>query len=645
MPLQSNAIELSRRTTLKTLIGGVVGGRTLPALVDGATTVTTTTSDWPTFQYDAANSGFHPDTTGPKEDVGIRWKQTLTETGNWVLREGPAIANETIYVGDSSQNVYALDRASGEQQWKFETTGSMASTPAVVDERVFFATEGEFHALDASTGNELWSFDYGVAGLQFNSPTVADDRVFFANGTGGTLFALDAETGTEQWRFETPDASTSTPAVVDDTVYFASYDDNLYALDASTGTEIWSYETEGNVSTPAVADGVVYAGGGDSMYAIRSDVGTQEWKSSTDDSVVASPAVADGVVYVGSYDTNVYAFDARNGDELWRFATDDTVYAPVAIADSVVYVASLDGRVYAIDSEQGTERWRLHTGQPIYSSPVVVDGTVYLGNDSGDLYAIAEGFPENRIDWNGRGRSHAKLACPADEEGYWHWSLARGGSTPLQDGAELTVTFADGQSQSVDGYFHGTGRGAVHFEVIRSGGGTVDSATATFDGGGDHPLLVLNHGTCLGPDEDPPAVIPEREETADELDYWQVDFGEGANPPIPPHYWPDDGMWALGNAEDGVTQNISGDRQRTDGQLADVDIVGGEFDFDDEDEPESVTVTFEIDDDGAPRYLHLALFAMPGPFEMDEIDDQVLINAISDEFEGGEEGELTIPLQ
>jgi outer membrane protein assembly factor BamB len=432
--------------------------------------------------------------------------------------------------------------------------------------------------------------------------------------------------------------------VVDDTVYFGSDDGHLYALDAATGAESWSHRLGGEVASPAVSDGLVYVGGGESVYSITTG-GEREWQSVTDDSVVASPAVAGGTVYVGSTDGNLYAFDGADGDEQWRFSTNSDVWSSAAVVDGVVYVGSLDDTVYAVDAKDGTELWQFTTGEAVYSSPAVLDGVAYVGSRDGRVYAFEAGATGNVIQWEEAGSEYAKQGCSNGGDSYWHWALSRGGSTPLQDGAELTVTFEGGLEETFDGYFPGAGRGAVHFETSRDGDDEVRAAEVTFDGGGEHPLLVLNRGTCLGPDEDPPAVIPEQGETADEPEYWQVDFGEGANPPIPPQYWPNDGMWALGNAEDGVTQNISGTRQKKDGQLADVDIVDGEFDFDDEGDPKSVTVAFEIDDNGAPRHLHLAFFAMPGPFEMDEIDDQVLINTISDEFEGGEEGELTISLQ
>jgi hypothetical protein len=86
----------------------------------------------------------------------------------------------------------------------------------------------------------------------------------------------------------------------------------------------------------------------------------------------------------------------------------------------------------------------------------------------------------------------------------------------------------------------------------------------------------------------------------------------------------------------------SGIRRETVGQLADVDIVGKEFQFDDEGNPPKVTVEFEVQEGAESRFLHLALFSLPGPFNESEIEDQELVDTISEEFDGGESGELTL---
>ncbi len=73
------------------------------------------------------------------------------------------------------QDVHALDAKSGEQLWSrsFPTRGKVDSSPVIVGERVYFGlASGEVVALDLLTGEAVWSFD--TARRIVGSPSVAD---------------------------------------------------------------------------------------------------------------------------------------------------------------------------------------------------------------------------------------------------------------------------------------------------------------------------------------------------------------------------------------------------------------------------------------------------------------------------------------
>ena len=115
----------------------------------------------------------------------------------------------------------------------------------------------------------------------------------------------------------------------------------------------------------------------------------------------------------------------------------------------------------------------------------------------------ADGENHDRtLQWGGQGGEHAMQDCPG-ERGYWKWVLTPGGPTAIEAGAVLTVEFEDGSSETVDGYFPGGGQGAVHFDVFRDDGGTVESATVAFSGGGNNALLTISEGYCVEGPEDP----------------------------------------------------------------------------------------------------------------------------------------------
>lgn len=86
------------------------------------------------------------------------------------------------------------------------------------------------------------------------------------------------ETVAQVWGFETDGSVTSSPTVVDDTVYIGSNDGNLYSMDAPTGERYAVFETKDGVkSSPTVIDDTVFVGSADgNLYA--GAAGQKEWE-------------------------------------------------------------------------------------------------------------------------------------------------------------------------------------------------------------------------------------------------------------------------------------------------------------------------------------------------------------------------------
>lgn len=76
---------------------------------------------------------------------------------------------------------------------------------------------GELVALDASSGNVLWTAEQ--TNLNFGGATVVNDLVFTAT-YDGTIYAYDIETGDEVWSLQAPTGINAWPAVVGDTIYW-----------------------------------------------------------------------------------------------------------------------------------------------------------------------------------------------------------------------------------------------------------------------------------------------------------------------------------------------------------------------------------------------------------------------------------------
>ncbi|PIA62582.1 hypothetical protein AQUCO_00200530v1 [Aquilegia coerulea] len=141
-------------------------------------------------------------------------------------------------------------------------------------------------ALDRDNGNIIWSTVAGPGGTGGGGTwgAATDERRVYTNianslqtnftlapskqtTTAGAWVAMDASTGNILWSTANPrNATASGPVTVANSVLFVGSDDprgSMYALDAKTGTILWSYDTgaavHGGVS---VSDGCIYVGNG-----------------------------------------------------------------------------------------------------------------------------------------------------------------------------------------------------------------------------------------------------------------------------------------------------------------------------------------------------------------------------------------------
>jgi outer membrane protein assembly factor BamB len=345
-------------------------------------------NSWSMFHNDLAHSGC-------TNSSGVWTNRTLwTYSTNDTFWESPSVVDGIVYVGSEHNGwVYALDASSGALLWTYATDGSVTSCPAVAGGVVYVGFVGGVDALNAYSGNELWSFTTGKVAT-YSSPAVVDGVVYVGSGDN-SVYALNADSGDLIWNFTTGNLVYSSPAVVNGVVYIGSFDDNVYALNASNGQKLWNYTTGGPVySSPVVEAGVVYVGSNDyDVYALNAFTGSKLWSYRTGNSVESSPTFFSGILIVGSDDGNVYVFNSFEGIKLGSSTTGANVLSSPALVNSVVYVdpdtggayymgliyvGSNDGSVYAINPSNSGKVWSYNTSSPVYSSPAIADGAVYV---------------------------------------------------------------------------------------------------------------------------------------------------------------------------------------------------------------------------------------------------------------------------
>lgn len=210
-----------------------------------------------------------------------------------------------VYFEGAHGYLHAVDAQTGTPLWNttnINTAGYRPHNPAIAD-GIIYLVQSYHHgkdahvvpALDATTGAELWSWDYGQGNI-VSSPAVYDGVVYSIgcclSTTGWDIVATDAKTGEVLGVTGPFSDSKSDLAIENGVLYIGSYGNEhrhryygtMYAINISSGKQIWEFP-------PLVYNETLH-------YTARQlNIG----------SIYTSPAVSNGVVYFGSEDGNLYA--------------------------------------------------------------------------------------------------------------------------------------------------------------------------------------------------------------------------------------------------------------------------------------------------------------------------------------------------
>ncbi|MBI3396533.1 MAG: PQQ-binding-like beta-propeller repeat protein, partial [Spirochaetia bacterium] len=280
----------------------------------------------------------------------------------------PVVKGDSIYFGSIDGNFYALDVTSGYMRWSFAAKNMVNSVPYADDDRVYFgANDGNVYAVAQSDGRLLWTFPTGdpVQSLVLRYK----DTVIFTSDTGATFFVTPD--GQEQNRIPNPVWSHHTFQVYDNVLYWAPLGRKFGAYDMKTRNFLWTVDAS-------------------SPYPI--------WYSfaALDDKRVY---YASSFYKYGPVELTYYALDRKNGELLWQDkhdldvgpntlnTRDNTFYkhvmlldymAPSLYGDKVIYTSG-DINVRAYYAKSGKVAWTRKLDYPTSSAPTVAGDRLYFG--------------------------------------------------------------------------------------------------------------------------------------------------------------------------------------------------------------------------------------------------------------------------
>lgn len=259
----------------------------------------------------------HAVDTATGDQVWVR-EEGITASSGERPPISPTVSDGSVYIG-SNRGIIACDVAAGDVEWTATLGPHVVETedgptwrtdwakPAVTGDRAFtfdmnesYRATREVYAVDRARGEQEWTAKLEVGdGWSLKGHVVAGTgRVFVSalkpatgptsgdSGWSGTerLFALETDSGNVAWDWELPRKTLTPPAYADETLYVGEwYPDadtgRLHAVDVTDGSITWTYETEtGAVLSPTVAGDTVYINQGEELAAIARADGRRRWR-------------------------------------------------------------------------------------------------------------------------------------------------------------------------------------------------------------------------------------------------------------------------------------------------------------------------------------------------------------------------------
>lgn len=134
---------------------------------------------------------FAADATGIYALFNMRSGERLWTGRTFAQVSAKPAASETtqlVYVASEDQNLYALNRATGNDRWIYRTTEPLRNDPVLLGNTLFITQKKSLTAVDAISGNKIWSLDRAYHAIDMiDQKLIVNADVY--------LMILDATTG------------------------------------------------------------------------------------------------------------------------------------------------------------------------------------------------------------------------------------------------------------------------------------------------------------------------------------------------------------------------------------------------------------------------------------------------------------------
>ncbi len=348
------------------------------------------------------------------------------------LTSPPIVADGALFVIDARATVSALDVETGKVKWetelapkikeKFRVRDVLSRTKAAevgfgggvsYENGKLFVTSGFGFAaaLDAATGEELWR--YQTDAPVRTPPTAYRGNVYFVTNTNDAV-ALDQATGEKKWNFQSFEESarilsSASPAAAGDLIVAPFSSGEVVAFLADSGRPVWNDTLARNTQltalstlndiagSPVIDRGLVYAvSHAGRLVAIDIRTGRRAWEAPI--ASLQMPWVAGEYIFIISVDAELVCLNREDGAVVWvsQLKRFDNVKkrkgriawaGPILAGDALILV-STDGKMAKVSPTDGgvIETKKIDNGSVI--APIVADERIFVLTQEGKLYAF-----------------------------------------------------------------------------------------------------------------------------------------------------------------------------------------------------------------------------------------------------------------
>ena len=234
----------------------------------------------------------------------------------------------------------------------------MFITPAVAGERVFFgACPGSYYAVDRASGEVAWSYDTSQDGpvAQFHGDALITDELVVVGSDAqpmGQLYAFDRATGEARWKIPFPGGVAAELHRHGDSVLAVAVAGEVWAVDLATGYPVWTFdeapeEARGSLSLDPALDGgrlfVPWRSG--AVDALDAATGERLWRRDLGAALNTSALVVGGELVVGAADGRLYRLRPETGETLGSYDTGGTPYGDLTEAGGCLLALWAEGEL------------------------------------------------------------------------------------------------------------------------------------------------------------------------------------------------------------------------------------------------------------------------------------------------------------